>query len=78
MAGAALDKIAKDIAAARQLSISGTPMFLIGRRQGSGVKVAKLLSGFVPASDFIRIVAEAVDMPDLAGSSVTWSSPGYQ
>ena len=53
-------QVEQDVAAARTLGLSGTPVFLIGRRQADGrVEVTTLLSGARPLEAFVQAIESA-------------------
>lgn len=57
MAGDGLDRVREDMASARQLGVTGTPTFLIGRIQPDGrVTVKYWLSGARPFAQFAGIL----------------------
>ena len=61
LSGETVDQVQKDVASAEALRLSGTPVFLIGRRQTDGaVKVVDVLWGSRPAADFAVALAGAL------------------
>jgi protein-disulfide isomerase len=49
-------RIRDDNAMAERLAITGTPAFLIGVREGAGVRVRKVVSGAKPLAEFQRAI----------------------
>jgi protein-disulfide isomerase len=63
--GATSEKVRADADGGRQLSIAGTPTFLVGRVQENGqVKVLQRFSGALPPSQFEAILERALKTAD--------------
>lgn len=69
-------QIARDVQIARELRLTGTPTFVIGRRLMNGeVQAVKLISGARPASEFIEAIDSALAVSGLTGR--LWPLSGF-
>jgi len=60
LAGEATQAVQADVAHAKTLGFTGTPMFLIGRVESGGVRVRAIISGARPIGDFKAAIEGAL------------------